>query len=258
VQGVWTAFPPAEFPRRLLGWTPDGKSIVVAAVPRLDTTLRGLWLLPASGGEPHRLTTLPGGFLRDVSPSFSPNGHCLAFIRSQGTRADVYALPMKGDTPDGQARRITSESRATGSLAWTFAGRSVIYSSGAHTGFRGLRRIAMTAECGPASLEESLPFGEQTTTFGLSKTGRLVYAKETRAASLWKWDTSGTANPFHIFESTQDDHTPAYSPDGRRIAFASTRSGTEEIWLSNADGSEQTVRPRARDREYVLSRWQRA
>ena len=37
--------------------------------------------------------------------------------------------------------------------------------------------------------------------------------------------------------STFDEETPDYSPDGMRLAFASTRSGTEEIWISNADGS---------------------
>jgi hypothetical protein len=95
----------------------------------------------------------------------------------------------------------------------------------------------MADECGSASREESLPFGEQTTNLGLSKTGPLVYAKQTTAASLWKWDTSETANPIQVFQSTQDDHTPAYAPDGKRIAFASTRSGSEEIWLSNVDGS---------------------
>lgn len=37
--------------------------------------------------------------------------------------------------------------------------------------------------------------------------------------------------------STRLDHTPQYSPDGSRIAFASDRSGSHEIWTCDADGS---------------------
>jgi Tol biopolymer transport system component len=40
-----------------------------------------------------------------------------------------------------------------------------------------------------------------------------------------------------VAPSTAHDLLAAYSPDGQRIAFASDRSGTLEIWLCNQDGS---------------------
>jgi Tol biopolymer transport system component len=33
------------------------------------------------------------------------------------------------------------------------------------------------------------------------------------------------------------DETPAWLPDGKRIAFQSTRSGVMEVWIMNADGT---------------------
>jgi Tol biopolymer transport system component len=36
------------------------------------------------------------------------------------------------------------------------------------------------------------------------------------------------------------DYDPVYSPDGQRIAFTSRRDGNSEIYVMNADGSEQT------------------
>jgi len=37
-----------------------------------------------------------------------------------------------------------------------------------------------------------------------------------------------------------EDLYPSWSPDGTRIAFASERDGSHEIYVMNADGASQT------------------
>ena len=43
--------------------------------------------------------------------------------------------------------------------------------------------------------------------------------------------------PARYVSSTRNDGNPQYSPDGRRLAFASDRTGHSGVWVSDADGS---------------------
>jgi TolB protein len=69
------------------------------------------------------------------------------------------------------------------------------------------------------------------------KDGRLALAVNTTGASdifLLNQDGSGLGA---ITNNPADDTTPAFSPDGKLIAFTSTRDGNSQIYLMNADGS---------------------
>jgi TolB protein len=49
-------------------------------------------------------------------------------------------------------------------------------------------------------------------------------------------DTDGS-NLVRLTDDPADDYTPAWSPDGRQIAFYSERDGNYEIYVMNSDGS---------------------
>ena len=73
------------------------------------------------------------------------------------------------------------------------------------------------------------------------RANRLAYTKQSRDTNIWRLPLresgSGATAATRLISSTRDDYNPQYSPDGKRIAFSSSRTGTYGIWLSDPDGS---------------------
>jgi Tol biopolymer transport system component len=67
--------------------------------------------------------------------------------------------------------------------------------------------------------------------------------------------TQGTEPATKLISSTRLDHNAEYSPDGKRIVFNSHRSGTEEVWVSNADGTNPMQLTRAGGPMVANPRW---
>jgi dipeptidyl aminopeptidase/acylaminoacyl peptidase len=60
--------------------------------------------------------------------------------------------------------------------------------------------------------------------------------------NFWRIQTSGPGTPAVsppalAIASTKPEYHIAFSPDGRRVAFSSGRSGDQEIWTSDPDGA---------------------
>ncbi len=215
-----------------LSWTPDGRWLA-----RGFSREGGIWLIAADGSDRRRLT-----HEIDAGPAFSEDGRYVAFIRSSGAGFAVYVLPLtSGMMPAGPPSRVTPEAPWIRGLAWTPDGLGLVFSSGGHLGSPRLHRIALASNrLGPVGVPELLAFGENGTAVSISRTGRLVYSARFSDANIWRLSLTGPDRPGAepLVRSTLNDWTPDYSPNGTRLAFASTQSGTEEIWVANADGTD--------------------
>ena len=116
-----------------------------------------------------------------------------------------------------------------------------MYSWGGHVAPTRLEQIGLSPSSKPSAHAQILPFGERATQISIARTGRNGwYSVLLRDANFWKLDVSrlGTVPvDAGLSPSTLDETTPSYSPDGKQVVFTSTRSGSEELWISSVDGA---------------------
>jgi len=69
-----------------------------------------------------------------------------------------------------------------------------------------------------------------------------VYQRSVADRNIWRIPGLNSDNrkptPEKWIASTEDDQEPQFSPDGKRIAFTSARSGTSEVWMAASNGRE--------------------
>jgi Tol biopolymer transport system component len=217
-----------------LDWSPDGKWLATGG----DFENKGsdrIYLVSVESGD-FRPLTAPTRGMGDSDPAFSPDGTALAFVRwSDLSSTDLYVVKMGKDlSPRGEPKKLPAGSLFAANPAWTIAGREIIFVADISW---EVYRISVTGGSPPQKISS---LGSGVTSVALTKDGRrLAYSVTTRNSNIWRVDlTVNNAKPERLIASTRREVFPSYSPDGRRIAFSSNRSGISQIWVCDADGSK--------------------
>jgi Tol biopolymer transport system component/DNA-binding winged helix-turn-helix (wHTH) protein len=224
-------FPVRVAPWARISWSPDSRFVVAgldeesaAGVPA------GIYLIPLDGGEP-RTMTRPTGPSRDSSPAFSPDGRHLAYV-SCGTDCDVRVVDV--DTTfaaSSGVRTLTPKMAFIGTVTWSRDGRSILF----YRSELGVGSVWRTAAEGNGL--ERVELGESAWhPATVASRDRLAFSRRGgESVRLYRFDAA--LPDERIAPSSSWEISPHFSPDGRRLAFSSGRSGAFEIWVAAADGS---------------------
>jgi Tol biopolymer transport system component/serine/threonine protein kinase len=216
-----------------LGWAPDGRTLFLS---ELDGDAQGIYSVDVEKGEKRRLTSPPAH--GDYSLAVSPDGETLAFARlaQAGLASSIYVAPIRGGEPRRLALPLGSVT-----VTWMPDGKEIVYAAGQAAGFTpSLWKIGVAG-----GEPRRLPIlGDGGVMPVVSPSGRrLVYVRLERDANIWRYDRperdADSWQTRKLTTSTHLDSSPRISPDGRRMVFASTRSGSTQIWVAESDGANQ-------------------
>jgi len=208
-----------------LDWSPDGTMLAVDDAPSLSQPL-SIFLVRLDNGEKRRLTQPEEMIIGDVAPRFSPDGKTLAFVRAfHRSYQEVLTVPVSGGAP----RQWTQDSRMVTSVDWLADG---LLAGSSRGGSYRIWRLVKGREPEPTGI-----YGEFPIQFTYSRrAARLAYSLIQNDPNVWRLAFGPPLAWKRIAASSGQDASPQFSPDGKRIAFRSDRTGEEQIWVCDAEG----------------------
>ncbi|HLJ48250.1 MAG TPA: protein kinase [Bryobacteraceae bacterium] len=216
-------------------WSPNGRHIAYWSID-LDGD-RDIWTVAADGGQPVRITK--DAFL-DWDPVWSADGMFIYFCSNRGGSMGIWRVPIKESS--GEAEGAPEPVRAPGSypahLSFSRDGSRLAYVQQATTGSLRTVRFDPVRPAILSEPKEIIRSADGVSRPALSPDGQwLAYNTTEQDESLFVVGVDGNGLR-RLTNSGHRNRGPRWSPDGKRIAFFSQRSGDWEIWTADVNTGE--------------------
>ena len=227
----------------LLTWTPDSRQLVFTTKRSGtdDAPTYGLHRLSVATGDVEPLDIAGSRENYDTSPAISADGTLLAFARYRRSERLNQVMVQRlgpGFTPRGEPQTVPGlDPGIYHSIFWMpgdrlcFAGGGQIF----EWNVGGAPRVVYTE--GP-----HLPMTVIAMASGGAAPRAALVARHDKpdifALPLNTHTHEAAGPPAARVPSTATEKHPRLSPDGKRLAFVSDRTGRRAVWLAAADGSD--------------------
>ncbi len=230
-------------------WSPDGRR--VAFTSSREGGKYRIWVINADGSNPVPLTTASydTALQADIEqkvPAWQPSGFTNGRIVCSERLDDRGESQIISFAPDGHDPVYLTEGGSNIMPSWSRDGRRILFSSNR----RDRRRTEIWVMDADGSGQRQLTFdtaGGNFTPVESPDGSRIAFSGQRGNEPPEVWVMNGDGS--HQRQLTQTPRLssqpyawslhPTWSADGKRIAYASTTSGSRQIWMMNADGSDQ-------------------
>jgi len=223
--------------------SPDAQSVAYTVRTLLlkeDKSEQRIWAVPTAGGDAVPMTAEGVSSLR---PRWSPDGKYLAFLsaRNEG-KTQIWLLNRSG----GEAQRLTNTPQDVDNFVWSPDSTRLVVilrdpSEEELAAAKTKDKEKEGADDKDKKPKTKKPWVIDRLQFKTDEVGYL----DRRRTHLYVLDVA-TKNLTQITSGDYDDAQPAWSPDGRLIAFASNRSKPDpdrtyntDIWVVAANNTDK-------------------
>jgi len=219
-------------------WSPDGRSIAYTSYRRGYPDIYVSLIYQGTMQEPAK------GIGQNWLPVFSPDGTRIAFTSNRDGNPEIYVMNRDGSN----LRRVTTHASIDTTPTWSPTGTQIAFTSdrtGAPSiwvvGSDGLGLRRLSFEHSDRATWSPAPFNE------IAFAARTGPGYDIKVLNI----AEGVTRQITFGEGSNE--SPAWAPNGRHLAFTSTRAGRSQVFSVDRDG--RNVRQLTRDGNNFTPNW---
>lgn len=207
-------------------WAPDGKAIAFSS---WRTNYQDIYVLFPYGGQEIQNPTKGTAAKQNYLPAWSPDGSKIAFTSNRDGNAEIYVMNRDGSN----VQRLTNHPMIDVTPTWSPTGTQLAFTSDR----TGTPQIYIINADGTQLQQITRETYCDRPTWSPAPLNEIAYSARSGGGNIIKVFDFQTRSTRALTDNIGNNESPTFSPNGRHVAFVSSRAGKEQIFTIHRDGT---------------------